>query len=106
MRWGVRKDRGKSSGGKQKRDVDPSYKKAHSKKKAKYMSDAELREVNNRLNMERQYHDMTKTKSKGKKAIDAFVSTATTIAAVTAAYGTYKKVAGPIIEKILKKSGG
>lgn len=107
MRWGNRKDRTGSSDSKGKSlkpGIDPSHKKAHSKKKLKYMSDAELREINNRLNMETQYRNMTKTKSKGKKVVDAFCSTATTIAAVTAAYGTYKKVLGPIMEKMIKQA--
>lgn len=96
MRWGVRR--------KTKPTVDPSYKKAHSKKNPKYMSDNELREINNRLNAERQYRDMTKTKSKGKKVVDAFCSTASTVAAVTAAYATYKKVAAPIVYRIMNRS--
>ena len=85
--------------------VDPSYTKAHSKKSVKYMSDSELREVNNRLIAERNYTQMTKTKSKGKKVVDAFCSTATTLAAVTAAYGTYKKILGPKIQKLITEMG-
>ena len=107
MRWGVRKSKSGSSGfGKRskrsKLTVDPSYKKAHSKKKLKYMSDNELREINNRLNAERQYKDLTRTKSRGKKAVDAFVSTAGTVAAVMGAYKTYKKYGGEILNKIGK----
>ena len=107
MRWGVRRSRsGSSSSGKRSKKskpaVDPSYKKAHSKKKVKYMSDNELREVNKRLNLEKNYSDLTRTKSKGKAAVDAFVSTAGTIAAVAGAYKTYKKYGGPILKKIGK----
>ena len=107
MKWGRRKAQSSSSGSgtRSKRSnptVDPSYKKAHSKKKVKYMSDHELREVNKRLNLERNYRDMTRTKSKGKAAVDAFVSTAGTIAAVMGAYNTYKKYGGPILKKIGK----
>ena len=107
MRWGVRKSKSGSSGvGKRskrsKLTVDPSYKKAHSKKKLKYMSDNELREINNRLNAEKQYKDLTRTKSRGKKAVDAFVSTAGTVAAVMGAYKTYKKYGGEILNKIGK----
>lgn len=107
MRWGVRKSKSGSSGfGKRskrsKLTVDPSYKKAHAKKKLKYMSDNELREINNRLNAERQYKDLTRTKSRGKKAVDAFVSTAGTVAAVMGAYKTYKKYGGEILNKIGK----
>ena len=110
MRWGVRKSKSGSSGfGKRskrsKLTVDPSYKKAHAKKKLKYMSDNDLREINNRLNAERQYKDLTRTKSKGKAAVDAFVSTAKTIAAVAGAYKTYKKYGAPIAKKVLNKIG-
>ena len=107
MKWGRRKARSISSGSgkrtkRSKLTIDPSYKKAHSGKKAKYMSDNELREVNKRLNAEKQYSDLTRTKSKGKKAVDAFVGTAGTIAAVMGAYNTYKKYVGPMLKKIGK----
>lgn len=105
MKWGVRRSRSSSSGSgksskRSKPAIDPSYKKAHAKKKLKYMSDNELREVNKRLNLEKNYSDLTRTKSKGKAAVDAFVSTAGTIAAVMGAYNTYKKYGGPILKKI------
>ena len=107
MRWGVRRSKsGSTSSGKRskrsKPAIDPSYKKAHAKRKLKYTSDSELREINKRLNAERQYKDLTRTKSKGKAAVDAFVSTAGTIAAVMGAYNTYKKYGGPILKKIGK----
>lgn len=96
MKWGVRRSK------KTKPTVDPSYKKAHTKKKLKYMSDNELREINKRLNLEKNYSDLTRTKSRGKAAVDAFVGTAGTIAAVMGAYNTYKKYGGPILKKIGK----
>lgn len=107
MRWGVRRSKSGSSGSskrskRSKPVIDPSYKKAHAKRKLKYTSDSELREINNRLNAERQYRDLTRTKSKGKAAVDAFVSTAGTVAAVMGAYNTYKKYGGPILKKIGK----
>ena len=107
MKWGVRRSRPSSgsSGKKSKRSkptIDPSYAKAHAKRKLKYTSDSELREINKRLNAERQYRDMTRTKSKGKAAVDAFVGTAGTIAAVVGAYNTYKKYVGPILKNIGK----
>lgn len=105
MKWGVRRSRSNSSGSKKrskksKPSIDPSYKKAHSKNKIKYMSDSELREVNSRLNAEKQYRDLTRTKSIGKSALNAFVSTAGTVAAVMGAYGTYKKLGEKIIKQI------
>lgn len=105
MKWGVRRSRSGSDNSRKrlkrsKPTIDPSYKKAHSKKKLKYMSDNDLREINNRLNAERQYKDLTRTKSKGKAAIDAFTSTAKTVAAVATAYKIYKKYGGEILKKI------
>ena len=107
MRWGVRRSKSGSSGSgkrskRSKPAIDPSYKKAHAKRKLKYTSDSDLREINKRLNAERQYKDLTRTKSKGKAAVDAFVGTAGTIAAAAGAYKTYKKYGGPILKKIGK----
>lgn len=106
MKWGVRRSRtGSSSSGKRYRSkpaVDPSYKKAHTKKKIKYMSDNELKDINKRLNLEKNYSDLTRKKSKGKAVVDTFVSTAGTIAAVAGAYGTYKKYVSPMLKKIGK----
>lgn len=107
MRWGVHRSKSGSSGsGKRskgsKQAIDPSYKKAHAKRKLKYTSDSELREINNRLNAERQYKDLTRTKSKGKAAVDAFTNTAKTIVAVAGAYKIYKKYGGEILKKIGK----
>lgn len=89
MKWGRRK-------------ADPSYKKAHAKTKVKYLSDKDLNDINKRLNAEKQYKDLTRKKSVGKKAVDAFVKTAGTITAVTVAYGVYKKTGTQILEKIGK----
>lgn len=104
MRWGVRRSKSSSSkrAKRSKPMMDPSYKKAHSKKKIKYMSNDELREVNKRLNLEKNYSDLTRTKKRGKAAVNAFVSTAGTIAAVAGAYKTYKKYGGEILNKIGK----
>ena len=106
MKWGVRRSQSGSNGsGKRSRSkssIDPSYKKAHTKKKLKYMSDIELREINKRLNLERNYNDLTRTKSKGKAAIDAFTNTAKTVATVAAAYKIYKKYGSEILNKIGK----
>lgn len=97
MKWGHRKASKNSNS-----RIDKSYKKAHAKKKLKYMSDNDLREINKRLNAERQYKDLTRTKSKGKAAVDAFTSTAKTVVAVAAAYKIYKKYGGEILNKIGK----
>ena len=64
------------------------------------MSDAELRNRNNRLQMERQYQTLTKKARKGKKVVTALIATAGTITAVEAAYKTYKRIADMAIDKI------
>ena len=64
------------------------------------LSDTELRTVNNRLQMERQYTQMTKKTSKGKKIVQALISTAGTITAAEGAYNTYKKYGNKAIDII------
>ncbi len=107
MKWGVR--RSPSQLGHKiriKRKKKPSepvhedYKKAHSKKKVSSMSDAELRNRNNRLQMERQYAQLTEKKSKGKKIVSGIITTAGTIAAAEGAYKTYKRVGAKILDKL------
>ena len=107
MKWGVR--RSPSQLGHKiriKRKKKPSepihedYKKAHSKKRVSSMSDAELRNRNNRLQMERQYAQLTKKNSKGKKIVSGLIATAGTIAAAEGAYKTYKRVGNRILDKL------
>ena len=101
MKWGVRKD--KTKGGLRKRKSTPvhdDYKKAHSGKSVKSMSDSELRSVNNRLQMERQYSDLTRKTSKGKKAVNTLIKTAGTIAAAETAYKTYDRIGKQAVDAI------
>lgn len=109
MKWGVRRSnaqlaRARKSRKKSENDHE-DYKKASRSKSVRTMSDKELRETNARLQMERQYADLTKKQSTGKKLVTAFTATATTLAAVMKAYDIYKKVAGPSISKGLDKVG-
>ena len=90
MRWGVRK----------KRTYHEDYQKAHSKKSVREMSDKELRERNNRLQMEQQYAQMTKKKNRGAKVIKAVIAGATTIAALDTAYKTYSKYGNQALDKV------
>ena len=101
MKWGVRKN--KTKGGLRKRKSTPvhdDYKKAHSGKSVKSMSDSELRSVNNRLQMERQYNELTRKTSKGKKVVNALIKTAGTIAAAEAAYKTYDRIGKQAVDAI------
>ena len=89
MKWGIRKKYDTISTMFKRKNVDDDveehadYAKAHSKKSVKEMSDAELREINNRLNMEQQYARLTEQKSKiasGLAFVGKVAATGTTIA--------------------------
>lgn len=101
MKWGQRIFSKSRSG--RKADPHDDYKKAHDKKKVKYMSDAELKARNNRLNAERQYRDLTKKTSAGKKVVQGLIATAGTIAAAETAYKTYARVANKVAGKMNDK---
>lgn len=105
MKWGQRRYQNKDgsltpAGKKRYDDSHEDYRRAHDKKSVKQMSDRELRERNNRLQMEKQYADLTRKKGTGKKVINAFVSTAGTITAVMGAYATYKGLANKGLDRI------
>ena len=91
MKWGVRRAR-KNSGstGTRKRnsrieDVNEDYRRAHSKKSVKDMSDKELREMINRLQMEQNYQRLSQNNiSKGMSYVKKFTDNAMTIATLIA----------------------
>ena len=90
MKWGVRR----------KRTYHEDYQKAHSRKSVKDMSDRELRERNNRLQMEQQYAQLTKRKNRGAKAVKAIIAGAGTLVALDGAYKTYAKYGNQALDKI------
>lgn len=95
MKWGVRRSKAQLARSRKKSDLDDAhedYKRAHSGKKMSSMSDQELRTVNNRLNMEKQYKDLTKKTSKGKKAVNAFIASGATVAGIMTAVAAYQKL--------------
>lgn len=106
MKWGVRryqnKDGSLTPAGRKRRqdDYHEDYKKAHDKKSVKQMSDSELRSRNNRLQMEKQYADLTRKKNKGKAVLTALIATAGTITAAQNAYKVYKDVGKAALDKI------
>lgn len=109
MKWGVRRYQKKNGSltpaGKKRRkmgddNVHEDYRKAHDSKSVKSMSDTELRNRNNRLQMERQYRDLTRKTSKGEKFVKAFVTTAGTITAIEGAYKVYAKYGNKVIDGI------
>lgn len=78
MKWGVRRYQNKdgtlTAAGRKRRsnlsDAHDDYKRAHAGKKVHQMSDKELRDVNNRLNMEKQYAQLSaKQRSAGSKFV-------------------------------------
>jgi hypothetical protein len=70
MRWGVRRKRPKSS-------ADSSSVSRLLKKKPRQLSDAELKKINNRLNLERQFSSLNPSKTaKGKKFVSSILSNA------------------------------
>lgn len=104
MKWGVRryqnKDGSLTPAGQKRYDDHEDYKRAHDSKSVSQMSDRELRERNNRLQMEQQYKQLTKKKSVGEKAVKTFIATAGTIVALEGAYKTYKRLADLGLDKI------
>lgn len=75
----------------------------------KYMSDAELRNRLNRLQLERQYSQLSGSNvNKGKEYAQKIITTGTTVAAVTTTaltiYNNTEKIKN-IIEKIIEKKG-
>lgn len=95
MKWGVRRYQNKDgtltlAGKKRYRERSKTdephedYKKAHTPKSIKSMSDAELRKRLNRLQMERQYSQLSESSvSKGKEYAQKVFKAGTTVAAVT-----------------------
>ena len=106
MKWGQRryqnKDGSLTPAGRKRYadDVHEDYKKAHTKKSVKQMSNSELKEINKRLEAENNYKRLTTQTGRGKKIVQAFISTAGTITAAAGAYATYKGLANKGLDKI------
>lgn len=103
MKWGIRRTPAqlghtqKSSSKKSSEDSHTDYKKAHSKKAVKSMSDAELRSRLNRLQMETQYSKLSQSNvNRGKKFIGDMIKAGTTVATVTSTaltiYNNFDKI--------------
>lgn len=110
MKWGKRNGppyplTGKTMSASEKKAVDPSYAKAHDKKnKVKYMSDQDLKDVNNRLNLEKQYNSLRDSEvSEGKKALQKALKVSSTAVAITGMVIALNKNAGVLTE--LGKNG-
>lgn len=118
MKWGVRRyqnyDGSLTSAGKARKsssslaEVSSDHSKAHSSKSASSMSDKELRETINRLQMEQQYSKLTaKEKSAGAKFVqDVLTNVLTNPAKQTASNYVSKymtKGVDAVIGKVIKK---
>lgn len=117
MKWGIRRYQNKDgsytpAGKKRRRQQEAEtehedYKKAHSKTSVKSMSDKELREVNNRLQMEEQYSRLTeKKKSAGRKFVTGVLVAAGTSVATAFATKYMKQGAEYVIGKAGKAVKG
>ena len=93
MRWGKRKTR---------MSQDAKEAKSIKKKKVSEMSNAELRKLNERQNLESQHRNLSSQRNLGKKAVQSFIGVAGTIVAVEGAAKTYKRVADFAVKKIGK----
>lgn len=98
MKWGVRRKSRTPS-------ADSAKVKAIRKKKIDEMSNQELRDANNRLQLESQYKQLTKKTNVGKKVAQSYIATAGLIAGVAGATATFKKYGAPIASKALDAIG-
>lgn len=94
MKWGKRKATYTTSDSKKVKNIR--------KKHIDEMTNQELRDANNRLQLERNYKDLTRKKNLGKTAVKAFIGVAGTMVAIEGAAKTYKRVADFTVEKIGK----
>ena len=87
MKWGIRRTPEQLARARRRSMTDEpheDYKKAHTPKSIKSMSDAELRNRLNRIQMERQYSQLSESSvSKGKEYAQKIIKAGTTVAAVT-----------------------
>ena len=120
MKWGVRryqnKDGTRTAAGKKRESSSNSdapahedYAKAHNSKSVKSMSDAELRNRLNRLQMEKQYSQLSSTDvNRGKEYVSKTLKVAGTIATATSTaltiYNNYGKIK-EIVNGMANKDG-
>lgn len=105
MRWGVRRAQKRAARvrrkGARKGWSDDAVEVAAIKtKKVRQMSNAELRRLNERNQLEVTNRDLKTKQNRGHRAVQSFIKTAGTVTAVAAAAVTYKKYGSQILGKI------
>lgn len=118
QKWGVRryqnKDGTRTAAGKKRErsnsdePAHEDYNKAHNSKSVKNMSDAELRNRLNRLQMEKQYNQLSSSDvKKGKEFVSKSLKVATGVATATTTaltiYNNYGKIKA-IVDGMIKKT--
>lgn len=92
MKWGVKRSRPRHS--------DSAHLKSIRKKRIKEMSNQDLRDANQRLQLEGQYRSLSRNASAGKRAVTAFIKTSGTITAFAAAVKVYKKIGDGALDAV------
>lgn len=96
MKWGVRRSQSKldridKRSKKNDWSEDATTAAKIKTKKVSQMTNAELRKLNDRRNLEQQNANLSRNSNKGRAAVKAFIATAGTITAVSAAAAIYAK---------------
>lgn len=105
MRWGVRRAQKRAAGiqrtGAKKGWSDDAVEVAKIKtKKVKQMSNAELRKLNERNQLEITNRELKQKQNIGNRSVQKFIKTAGTVTAVVGAAAVYKKYGGEILSRI------
>ena len=103
MKWGIRRYQNKdgsltSNGRKRYQSEDSKKTEQIKKKKISEMSNQELKDANYRLNLEKNYKELTR-----QKIIKSFIRSAGTIVALEGAAKTYERVGKKVVDNILSK---
>jgi len=94
MKWGVRRGRKSSSGIKTRKSKMSSSEDSRRvniirKKKVNQMTNQELRDVNQRMQLENQYRDLKSKRNVGRKIVTAVVATGITIGGIKTAVDNF-----------------
>lgn len=105
MRWGVRRAQKRSNRierkGRKKGWSDDAIDVSKIRsKKVSQMSNAELRKLNERNQLEVTNRDLKHKQNRGQRAVQSFIKTAGTITAVVGAAAVYKKYGTAILSRI------